>query len=77
MHLKTMIHELEVAVDRIMAARYVKGLAAECFFDCNVSCMVSLMLTSRFLMLVLIFLGQMGQMKKAALHQTTKIICGV
>lgn len=29
MHLKTMIHELEGATDRIMAARYVKGLAAE------------------------------------------------
>ena len=39
MHLKTMIHELEVAVDRIMAARYVKGLAAEWLFDCNVHCM--------------------------------------
>ena len=49
---------------------YVKGLAAEWFFDCNVSCMVSLMLTSRFLMLVLIFLRQMGQMKKAALKLT-------
>ena len=39
MHLKTMIHELEVAVDRIMAARYVRGLAAEWLFDCNVHCM--------------------------------------
>ena len=31
MHLKSMVKELEGATDRIMAARYVKGLAAECF----------------------------------------------
>jgi len=29
--LKSMVKELEGATDRIMAARYVKGLAAECF----------------------------------------------
>ena len=76
MHLKTMIHELEGATDRIMAARYVKGLAAEWVSDWNVGCMVSLILTSKLLILVSIFLRQMGPMEKNAPPQTTKIICG-
>jgi hypothetical protein len=76
MHLKTMIHELEGATDRIMAARYVKGLAAEWVSDWNVGCMVSLILKSKLLILVSIFLRQMGPMKKNAPPQTTKIICG-
>ena len=66
----------EGATDRIMAARYVKGLAAEWVSDWNVGCMVSLILKSKLLTLVSIFLRQMGPMKKNAPPQTTKIICG-
>ena len=76
MHLKSMLRELEGATDRIMAVRYVRGLAAEWVSDWNVGCMVSLMLTSEPLILVSIFLRQMGPMKKNAPPQTTKIICG-
>ena len=40
MHLKSMLRELEGATDRIMAVRYVRGLAAEWVSDGNVGCMV-------------------------------------